>query len=82
MRRESPAGCRWNRWPNHVEYAPHAVAHFLNKALFCLFAEDTGLLPRQLFTRLLENGLKAPAHFPALLAGLFQAMAQGGPFGV
>jgi MmeI, helicase spacer domain len=57
------------------------VAHFLNKMLFCLFAEDTGLLPRDLFTRLLENGAKAPAHFQALLSGLFRAMAKSGVFG-
>src|SRR5665811_2536222 len=30
----------------------HAVAHFLNKLLFCLFAEDAGLLPRGLIRRL------------------------------
>ncbi len=61
---------------------PQRVAHFLNKLLFCLFAEDVELLPRQLFTRLLENGLKAPEHLSFLLQGLFHAMAGGGPFGV
>jgi SAM-dependent methyltransferase len=61
---------------------PQRVAHFLNKLLFCLFAEDSGLLPRQLFTRLLENGVKAPSQMEALLRGLFKAMSGGGPFGV
>ena len=34
----------------------HAVAHFLNKLLFCLFAEDAGLLPRGLIRRLAGSG--------------------------
>lgn len=63
-------------------HEPHAVAHFLNKLLFCLFAEDAGLLPPALFQRLLENGHKNPQHLPALLGQLFAAMRQGGPFGV
>ena len=63
-------------------HEPHAVAHFLNKLLFCLFAEDAGLLPPALFQRLLENGHKSPQHLPALLGQLFAAMRQGGPFGV
>lgn len=37
-------------------HPPHAVAHFLNKLLFCLFAEDVGLLPDRLFTQLLTHG--------------------------
>ena len=35
MRLESPAGCRWNRWPNHVEYAiGHGFDHLFAHALF------------------------------------------------
>jgi hypothetical protein len=30
-------------------HEPKAVAHFLNRILFCLFAEDVDLLPRQMF---------------------------------
>lgn len=63
-------------------HEPHAVAHFLNKLLFCLFAEDAALLPQALFQRLLENGQKNPQHLAALLGQLFAAMRQGGPFGV
>nr|ART38035.1 F103 [uncultured bacterium] len=63
-------------------HEPHAVAHFLNKLLFCLFVEDAGLLPPTLFQRLLENGHKNPQHLAALLGQLFAAMRQGGPFGV
>jgi len=61
---------------------PRQVAHFLNKLLFCLFAEDTGLLPRQLFSRLLDASIKTPDRFSTRLGALFQAMATGGDFGV
>jgi len=63
-------------------FEPHRVAHFLNRLLFCLFAEDCDLLPRQLFSRLLEGAVKAPQHGETLLKGLFEAMAKGGAFGV
>lgn len=62
-------------------HEPHAVAHFLNKLLFCLFAEDADLLPRALLQRLLESGHNNPQHLPALLGQLFGAMRRGGPFG-
>ncbi|MGZ8216178.1 type IIL restriction-modification enzyme MmeI, partial [Methylomagnum sp.] len=42
------------------DFEPHRVAHFLNRLLFCLFAEDCDLLPKQLFSRLLESATKAP----------------------
>lgn len=63
-------------------HEPHVVAHFLNKLLFCLFAEDAGLLPPGLFQRLLENGQRNPQYLATLLGQLFAAMRQGGPFGV
>lgn len=63
-------------------FEPQRTAHFLNRLLFCLFAEDCELLPRQLFSRLLESATKAPQHGETLLKGLFQAMATGGAFGV
>ncbi|HQX12407.1 MAG TPA: hypothetical protein PKY66_18475, partial [Thermoflexales bacterium] len=36
---------------------PHATAHFLIRVLFCLFAEDIGLLPRNLFRNVIESSL-------------------------
>lgn len=59
----------------------HVVAHFLNKILFCLFAEDIGILPNQVFTKLLEASLKNPARFRSMAVGLFSAMSGGGDFG-
>jgi hypothetical protein len=39
---------------------PHRAAHFLVQMLFCLFAEDVGLLRRGLFTDLLALGAQRP----------------------
>ncbi len=58
------------------------VAKFLNRLVFCMFAEDVDLLPRNLFTRMLDNARKAPAEFVPMARGLFASMATGGRFGV
>jgi len=60
---------------------PEATAHFLMRLLFCLFAEDIGLLPERLFTTLIERTRTRPADFAARLGLLFAAMATGGSFG-
>ncbi len=60
---------------------PEATAHFLMRLLFCLFAEDIGLLPERLFTTLIARTRTRPADFAARLGLLFAAMATGGSFG-
>jgi len=60
---------------------PEATAHFLMRLLFCLFAEDIGLLPERLFTTLVARTRTRPADFTARLGLLFAAMATGGSFG-
>lgn len=61
---------------------PHRVAHFLNKLVFCMFAEDSGLLPPQLIGRLADNTKGFPAKFTHGLKELFFIMSdQGGLFG-
>lgn len=59
-----------------------AVAHFLDRIVFCLFAEDTGLLPDMVFTRIVEKSHGEPTRFGKLLAQLFETMATGGDFGL
>ena len=59
-----------------------SVAHFLDRVVFCLFAEDIGLLPSQLFTRIAESAGSEPATFRGMLSGLFANMSTGGYFGV
>jgi hypothetical protein len=61
--------------------APTDVARFLDRIVFCLFAEDVGLLRRGLFTELLEKA-RDPGHFFRLVAQLFDAMRTGGDFGL
>jgi hypothetical protein len=60
---------------------PQAVAHFLIRLLFCLFAEDIGLLPEKLFPRLLEQTRHNSKDFAEVLRQLFRAMNTGGYFG-
>jgi hypothetical protein len=62
-------------------HAPQQVAHFLDKLLFCFFAEDAGLLPKEMVTRVLENGAKDPARIDRQLKQLFASMSKGGDFG-
>ena len=59
----------------------HEVSHFLTQCLFCFFAEDVGLLPARLFERLVGVGV-APAQLRGHLGKLFEAMRDGGLFGV
>ncbi len=63
-------------------HEPPQVAHFLIRLLFCLFAEDAGLLPDSLFSRLVARTRRQPDVFGAQLRQLFAAMAGGGWFGV
>jgi len=65
----------------HMGNDPQRAAHFLMRLLFCLFAEDIGLLPAKLFSTLLLRTRDRPADFKERLAGLFQAMSDGGAFG-
>ena len=59
----------------------HVVAHFINRLVFCMFAEDVGLLPNTMFTRMLEQARQQPEEFAELAQLLFQAMASGGRVG-
>ena len=56
------------------------VAHFLIRLLFCLHAEDVGLLPKDTFTQLVQRARNNPAAFVVHLAQLFQ-VAQLYPWG-
>ena len=62
-------------------HAPQAVAHFVNRLVFCMFAEDAGLLPNHMFTRMLEQARQRPEEFAVLARDLFKAMSFGGRVG-
>jgi type II restriction/modification system DNA methylase subunit YeeA len=62
-------------------FDPREVAHFLDRIVFALFAEDIELLPRMLFTRVLDGCRREPKNFKPQVEALFSAMANGGFFG-
>ncbi len=57
------------------------IARFLNRIVFCFFAEDTGLLPSNLATEIFKGGVDDAEHFAETLEELFAIMATGGRFG-
>ncbi|TAH51025.1 MAG: class I SAM-dependent DNA methyltransferase [Chloroflexota bacterium] len=61
--------------------APTA-AHFLIRVLFCLFAEDVGLLPNKIFSQLVKRKWNETSQLTQQLRELFRTMARGGYFGV
>ena len=60
---------------------PQTVAHFVNRLVFCMFAEDVGLLPDQMFRRMLDQARLRPDQFAQLARSLFAAMQHGGMVG-
>ena len=60
---------------------PQTVAHFVNRLVFCMFAEDVGLLPDQMFRRMLEQARLRPERFAGMARSLFAAMKDGGAVG-
>ena len=57
------------------------VAHFLDRCIFCLFAEDVDLLPAGCFSNILAKSKDKPGAVQKKIAILFNAMAGGGFFG-
>lgn len=57
------------------------VAHFVNRLVFCMFAEDVGLLPSRMFQRMLEHSASNPHDFETHARTLFAAMKDGGAVG-
>src|SRR5690606_38402166 len=56
------------------DYDPEEAALFLMRCIFCMFAEDVDLLPRDGFTRLLEECLERPSALVPLLEELWRKM--------
>ena len=63
-------------------HEPQAVAHFVNRLVFCMFADDVGLLPNHMFTRTLEQAQRMPERFTEFARALFQGMTRGGLVGI
>lgn len=60
---------------------PQAVAHFINRLVFCMFAQNVGLLKGKLFLRMLERAKEDPTEFVEFAGMLFRAMSTGGHVG-
>ncbi len=61
---------------------PQVVAHFVNRLVFCMFAEDISFLPRNIFSQILDRSVTKPEIATDMLRQLFAAMRSGGLFGV
>lgn len=59
-----------------------SVAHFVNRLVFCMFAEDVELLPNKLFQKAMERSVREPERAQKYLSDLFAAMQRGGEFGL
>ena len=57
---------------------PKAVANFLMRCLFTMFAEDVELIPRDSFSDLLKRTLANTDHAAPALKGLWETMNTGG----
>ena len=60
---------------------PEKLARYLNQIVFCLYAEDAGLLPSGVFTQIVSQHFRNPETFNLAVTGLFNQMAKGGLFG-
>ena len=56
-------------------HEPEAVAHHLNRVVFCLFAEDARLLPERVLTEMIESRRGDPEAFDRGLRELFLRMS-------
>jgi len=61
--------------------APQEVAHFINRLVFCMFAEDVDLLPNKMFERMIKTARPKPETFATHAKSLFGAMKTGGLVG-
>ena len=57
------------------------LARYLNQIIFCLYAQDAGLLSNGLLTEILREHRDDPSTFDLAVRSLFSQMASGGMFG-
>ena len=57
------------------------LARYLNQIVFCLYAEDAGLLRDNLFSDIVRRQFRNPDMFNLAVSNLFEQMARGGLFG-
>lgn len=65
-----------------TEGIAQGVARYLDRIVFCLFAEDIGLLGEGIFTKIVTQHGHSPRLFAAQTSELFRKMSDGGFFEV
>ena len=60
---------------------PELLARHLNQIIFCLYAEDAGLLPEGIFASILRSNRQRPDLSNRAISDLFRQMSEGGLFG-
>ncbi|MHC8509855.1 MAG: class I SAM-dependent DNA methyltransferase [Rhodospirillales bacterium] len=61
-------------------HPPELVSQFLMRCLFTMFAEDTGLLPQDSFTKVLDRHSKDPVKLQNMMDALWADMDKGADF--
>ena len=56
------------------------IARFVTRVMFCMFATDVGLLPRETFSQVVAVNRDNAAAFRKYLSQLFDVMREGGQF--
>ena len=70
---------RWNT-ASRDPISDRRIAKFVMQMIFCFFAADVGLLPKDAFSDLIRVNKTNPAAFRRYLSELFGAMKDGGSF--
>ena len=69
----------------HIDWSkngdPERLARYLNRIVFCLYAEDAGLLPDNVLADILNANRQRPDLSNRAIANLFEQMAGSGLFG-
>ena len=65
----------------YSDTGPERLARYLNRIVFCLYAEDAGLLPDNILADILNANRRRPDLSNRAIANLFEQMAGGGLFG-
>ncbi|MXX52426.1 MAG: class I SAM-dependent DNA methyltransferase [Dehalococcoidia bacterium] len=70
------------RWyeVSHSPISDQQIARFIMRMIFCFFACDVGLLPKEAFVDLIRVNKTNPDAFRSYLSELFGAMKDGGSF--
>jgi hypothetical protein len=61
-------------------HSPAAIAPFIQRCLFTMFAEDVALLPTGGFQEILKESIIHPEGFPVMASQLWREMAEGTAF--